>query len=481
MSTSSTTGERIDRRLVVLGAVIAVGTFSAALDATIVSVALNGMSEQFNAPVATIQWVIAGYLLGIATVIPVTGWAVDRFGAKTMWLTTLGVFVSASLLCGLAWSAGSLIAFRVLQGFGAGMIVPIAQILLAREAGPTRVARLMAMVTIPTQLAAVFGPTIGGLLVDTAGWRWIFYLNLPICLTAGALAWRLLQADAGQAERRLDVVGLLLLSPGLALLVFGLSQVAHSAGAAGVLVPLAAGLVLLATFTVHALRTRAVSPLVDVRLFTTRWFRVLAALMVVGGAILYGALFLFPLYFQQARGHTALQAGIEMAPHGIGMVLMLFFGGALADRFGPRPAMLIGLTAMAAGTAVYTQLPADPPPALLWGALVVRGMGLGLAVTPLMAAVYQGGLPKDAIPRASALVNILQRVGGSLGAALFAVVLQHQVGREPPAAFATAFWWVTGVTVAVLLLSSLLPRRAVADKATPAQPAQETESMGARR
>ncbi|HET8641267.1 MAG TPA: MFS transporter, partial [Pseudonocardiaceae bacterium] len=117
-----------------------------------------------------------------------------------------------------------------------------------------------------------------------------------------------------------------------------------------------------------------------------------------------------------------------------------------------------------AGTAVYTQLPADPPPALLWGALVLRGMGLGLAVTPLLAAVFQGGLRQDAIPRASAMVNILQRVGGSLGAALFAVVLHNRLGSEPPEAFATAFWWVTGVTVAALLLSTLLPRRAAPDR-----------------
>ena len=455
------TGGRIDRRLVVLGAVIAVGTFSAALDATIVAVALNGMREQFDAPVATIQWVIAGYLLGIATVIPITGWAVDRFGARTMWMTTLGVFVTASLLCGLAWSAGSLIAFRVLQGLGAGMIVPLAQIILAREAGPKRVARLMAMVTVPTQLAAVFGPTIGGLLVDTAGWRWIFYLNLPICVTAAVLAWRMLPAGTPPANRRLDVVGLLLLSPGLALLVFGLTRVARPDGdLAGALVPLAAGLVLLAAFAGHALRPSTTNPLVDLRLLRTRWFVVLAVLMVVGGAILYGALFLFPLYFQQARGHTALQAGLEMIPHGTGMVLMLFVGGSLADRFGPRPAMLAGLTAMIAGTAVYTQLPADPPPALLWAALAVRGMGLGLAVTPLLAAVFQGGLPDDAIPRASALVNILQRVGGSMGAALFAVVLNAQEGRPLPAAFGHTFWWVTGVTAAVLLLSWLLPRRA---------------------
>lgn len=456
-STSEQADARMDRPLLVLGAVMAAGTFAAALDATIVSLALNSIRAEFDAPLDNIQWIITGYLLGIATVIPVTGWAVDRFGARTMWLTAMGLFLGASLLCGIAWSAPALIASRVLQGFGGGMIVPIAQAVLARAAGPARVGRIMALVTIPTQFASVIGPTLGGVLVQASSWRWIFYLNLPICLVAGVLAARLLPRDEPQREARLDLTGLLLLSPGLALLVFGLSRVTEGGG---VLVPAAAGAVLLAAYAVHALRTPH-TPVIDLRLFGTRWFRTLSGLMVVYGAFFFGAVYLFPLYFQQARGHSALQAGMDVAPHGIGMLLVLFLGGKLADKLGPRPAMLAGLGLMAAGTLVYTQLPADPPVWVLWAALAVRGAGVGLCVGPLMAAVFQGGLPKTAIPRASTAVNILQRVGGSFGTALFAVVLQSQAAghhEATPADFGHTFWWVSGLIVAALVLTWTLPR-----------------------
>ncbi|MFF7992040.1 MDR family MFS transporter [Kitasatospora xanthocidica] len=457
METSEQPVERIDRPLLLLGLVIAVGTFAAALDATIVSLALNTIGSDFDTPVSTIQWIITGYLLGIATVIPVTGWAVDRYGARTMWLTAMGLFLGASLLCGIAWSAPALIVSRVLQGFGGGMIVPIAQAVLATAAGPGRVGRIMGLVTIPTQLASVIGPTVGGLLVETAGWRWIFYLNLPICLAAGVLAARMLPRDEPQRGARLDVTGLLLLSPGLALLVFGLSRV--TTGGSAVYLPAAAGAVLLAGYAWHALRTPH-TPIIDLRLFRGRWFLTLSGLMVVCGAFLFGAVYLFPLYFQQGAHHSALRAGLEVAPHGIGMVLMLFLGGKLADKLGPRPSMLAGLALMTIGTLVFTQLSADPPLWLLCTALLVRGAGMGLTVSPLMAAVFQGGLPKSSIPRASTAVNILQRVGGSFGTALFAVVLQSQAGAgdAAPADFAHTFWFVAGLMLLALALTWTLPR-----------------------
>ncbi|MEU2153835.1 MDR family MFS transporter [Streptomyces sp. NPDC019396] len=463
-ATSEKADAKLDRPLLILGAVMSVGTFAAALDATIVSLALDSIRAEFSTPLETIQWIITGYLLGIATVIPVTGWAIDRFGSRTMWLTAMGLFLAASLFCGFAWSAPVLIASRVVQGFGGGMIVPIAQAILARAAGPSRVGRTMALVTIPTQFASVIGPTLGGLLVETTNWRWIFYINLPVCLAAGLLAAKLLPRDEPEGKARLDLTGLLLLSPGLALLVFGVSRI--TGGGSGVVTPMLIGAVLLAGYVVHALRTPH-PPIIDLRLFSTRWFRTLAALMAVYGAFFFGAVYLFPLYFQEARGHSTLQAGLDVAPNGIGLLLMLFLGGTLADKLGPRPAMLAGLGTLALGTLVYTQLPADPPVWLLWIALAVRGAGVGLCVGPLMAAVFQGGLPKASIPRATTSINILQRVGGSFGTALFAVVLQSQAGQHAPTAadFSHTFWWVTGLIALALVLTWSLPRGRPAEAA----------------
>ena len=162
--------------------------------------------------------------------IPLTGWAVERYGAKTMYMTSLALFIVGSALCGMAWSAGSLIVFRVLQGLGGGMIMPVGQTILARAAGPQRMGRIMTIVGIPMMLGPVLGPMIGGLLVDSLSWRWIFYVNIPIGLLALVLAARRLDNTERVQGGRLDGIGLALLSPGLAFVVYGLSEAGNSGG-----------------------------------------------------------------------------------------------------------------------------------------------------------------------------------------------------------------------------------------------------------
>src|SRR4051812_21180497 len=234
----------LDRALWRLASVVVLGTIMSILDTTIVNVAIETLGRELGSSLATIQWVATGYLLALATVIPLTGWAMERFGGKKAWMTSVALFLCGSALCGFAWSSTSLIAFRVLQGFGGGMIMPIGQAILAQAAGPERMGRIMSVIGVPTLLGPILGPVIGGLIVDNASWRWIFFVNLPVGAVALALAWRILPRRETHGPRPvLDVMGLALLSPGLAALVYGLSQVGAkgSFSATNVVVGLAAG------------------------------------------------------------------------------------------------------------------------------------------------------------------------------------------------------------------------------------------------
>ena len=217
--------EPLGREVWIVSAVVVIGVIMSILDTTIVNVALETLSRELDAPLNTIQWVSTGYLLALATVIPLTGWMTERFGSKRIWMISVALFGIGSALCGLAWSAESLIFFRVLQGFGGGMIMPVGMALLAQTAGPSRVGRVMSVIGVPMLLGPILGPVLGGLIVDSVSWRWIFYVNVPIAIFALVLAAKLLKADAGRGDAgKLDWVGLLLLSPGLGLFVFGLSE-----------------------------------------------------------------------------------------------------------------------------------------------------------------------------------------------------------------------------------------------------------------
>src|SRR3954452_5598147 len=217
----------MDRALMRIASVVVLGTIMSILDTTIVNVAIETLGRDLGASRSAVQWVSTGSLLALATVIPLPGWSMERFGGRFMWMLSVALFLVGSVLCGLAWSTGSLIVFRVLQGFGGGMIMPVGQAILAQAAGPERMGRIMSVIGVPTLLGPILGPVIGGLIVDNFSWRWIFFVNVPAGLIALTLAWRILpRADLSRrGSAVLDVRGLLLLSPGLACLVYGLSQV----------------------------------------------------------------------------------------------------------------------------------------------------------------------------------------------------------------------------------------------------------------
>jgi EmrB/QacA subfamily drug resistance transporter len=416
----------LDRSTRVVAGVATLGLIMVVLDTTIVNVALDTLSSDLHAPLSTIQWISTGYLLSLAAVIPLSGWVTERFGSKPTWIASLTLFVLGSALCALATSAGELIFFRVLQGLGGGMLVPVGFTLIAQSAGPRQMGRALALVGVPILLGPIFGPIIGGLIVDSAPWEWIFVVNVPIGVLAIIVAIRVLHPTAGRAEAgALDWFGVASLCPGLVGIVFGLSET-ESKGGIGhpiAFAPILAGLALVGVFAWHSLRVPR--PLLDLRLFRSPGFRNAATVTFLLGGALFGALLVLPLYYQVDRGESALNAGLLLAPQGIGAALMLPISGRLTDRLGGGPVVLAGCSVIALASVPLVFVTAHTPYALLAGVLFVRGMGLGASIQPSTAAAY-ALLDSSQVPRATAALNTLRQIGGSIGTTILAVVLQHE-------------------------------------------------------
>jgi EmrB/QacA subfamily drug resistance transporter len=423
----------LDRPTLVVAGVATVGLIMAVLDTTIVNVALDTLSRDLHAPLSTIQWVSSGYLLSLAAVIPLSGWITERFGSKRTWIASIALFACGSALCATATSPAELIFFRVLQGLGGGMLIPVGFTLVAQSAGPKRVGRALALVGVPILLGPIFGPIIGGMIVDNAPWQWIFVVNIPIAAIAIVLAARVLKGDAGRADAgALDWLGAALLCPGLVGIVFGLSETeSHGGiGAPIAFLPIVAGCCLVGAFVWHSLSVPR--PLIDLRLFRSGGFRAAAITTFLLGGALFGSLLLLPLYYQVDRGESALGAGLLLAPQGIGAALALPLSGRLTDRVGAGPVVVVGCSLVALATLPFAFVGNHTSYALLGGAQFVRGLGLGASIQPTTAAAYQV-IDSLQVPRATAALNTLRQIGASIGTALLAVVLQHEAASVVPA------------------------------------------------
>ncbi|WP_072806685.1 DHA2 family efflux MFS transporter permease subunit [Rhodococcoides yunnanense] len=470
------TPDKLDSAVLKVAGVVVLGAIMSILDVTVVSVALPTFMEVFDATYATVAWTMTGYTLALATVIPLTGWAADRFGTKRLYITALILFVLGSVLCSFAWDITTLIAFRVLQGLGGGMLMPLGMTIMTRAAGPERIGRVMAVLGVPMLLGPISGPILGGWLIEAASWHWIFLINVPIGAVALVAAIVIFPKDEPTSAESFDFVGMLMLSPGLALFLFGVSSIPETGtvAAARVLVPAIVGAALIVAFVFHALRTA--HPLIDLRLFKNRALSVAVITTTLFMVAFMGAGLLFPSYFLQIRGETTLAAGLLLAPQGLGAMLTMPIAGTLADRIGPGKIVLTGLTAIAAGMAVFTQVGAGTSYWILLGGLFVMGMGLGATMMPLMTAALQT-LTDHNVARGSTLMNIVQQTAGSIGTAVMSVVLTNQlrnaVGATSPTdaldisadAFGTTFMVALVLIVLTFVPAFFLPRK----KVTPAE------------
>jgi EmrB/QacA subfamily drug resistance transporter len=480
----ASSSDKLDRKLLLVASVVVLGAIMSILDVTVVNVAINTLAEEFDTTLSTIQWVVTGYTLALATVIPLTGWAADRFGTKRLYMISLALFALGSMLSGLAWSAESLIFFRVLQGFGGGMIMPAGMTILTRAAGVDRVGRVMAVIGIPMLLGPIFGPILGGWLVDDFSWHWIFFINIPIAIAALIASARILPRDIAKHDEVLDWLGFVLLSPSLALIIYGLAE-SGSAGGFGetkIIGPIVAGALLLAVFVWHELRAN--QPLIDLRLYKNRIFTVSSITLALVVISVFGGMLLLPLYLQIVRGESAMDTGLLLAPQGFGAMVAMPIAGRLTDKTGVGRIVPVGLAIVALSFLALTQLQADTSYWAFGAVLFIMGLGMGATMMPTFSGAMQT-LRQASVARASTSLNITQQVGASIGTAVMSVLLANAVSSRlgthgggigaaaavPPDqrplvaskladAFGSTYWWALAlVIIAFAVATPLLPKQ----------------------
>jgi EmrB/QacA subfamily drug resistance transporter len=435
--------------------------FLSTMDTTIVNVALPSIGDAFSIPSTSADSITISFLVSLAIFIPASGWLGDRFGGKRVLLTAIAVFTASSALCGTASSLGELVAYRILQGLGGGMLAPVGMAMVLRRFAPAERVRALSMITIATAIAPTIGPTFGGILVTNLSWRWVFFVNLPVGICAFFFGLLFVRDVDERRTDRFDVTGFVLSAAGLALLMLGISEGPDLGwGSVPVLVSIAVGAVLLAAMVLVELRRRA--PMIDVRLFRDRLFRSSTAVMTSVSVAFLGTLYTVSLFLQDGRGLSPLLTGLSLLPEALGVMLGSQLSSRLLyPRLGPRFVMSVGV----AGTSVLIVLVGLTGPHtslwLVWLLLHCTGICVGLVFVSTQAAAF-ATIPQASSGRASTIFNVGRRLGGALGIAAATTTMVLVGGASSAAGSAeTSRYRVAFLVVATLNLLALWPSLAV--------------------
>lgn len=448
--------------------VVLIGTFMVILDTTIVNVALPQIGISLGRD-SGIEWIVTAYMLAVGLGQPATGWLADRFGRKNVFVVSLGLFTAGSLLAAVAPTLEALVAFRVLQGLGGGFLMPVGMIIIYELFPPDRRGTALGIWGVAAMAAPAFGPVIGGYLVTTVSWHWLFLVNVPIGAIGVLTALRLLRDTAPRQHRPFDGRGLALGSSGLVALLFGFSQAAEWGwGSAPVMALLLAAAALLTAFARRELGIE--HPLLDLRMFKVSIFTLTVVIAWTSSIVQFGRLVFLPLELQTLRDMTALEVGGLFVPAAVASALMFPIAGRVTDRIGPRVPVVVGGLCMAVATWMLAHLSPTTPVSTIATALVIQGTGTGLA---MMANAVTGmnALPASFVAQASALRSINRKVAAALGVAVLATVVSMRLGSVSAAGIAAAevgraqaaynavFFVAFGCAVASVVLGMFLPDR----------------------
>ena len=402
-----------------------IGAFMSILDSSIVNVAIPKIMSVFNAGTSDVEWVATAYLLALGAVVPLSGWLGDRIGFKALYMLSMGVFVFGSFLCTLSWSINTLIAARVIQALGGGMIMPTTMAMVFRMVPKNRIGAGMGVFGIALLVAPALGPTLGGYLVEYVNWRWIFTINLPVGVIGILLSVFVLPNFAKKETGRLDVAGLLTSAGGLICLLLALSKGSDWGwGSEGVVFLFFLSFVALFSFVCLELTTK--DPLLDLRVFRNPAFTLANLTIVVTTIGMYAGLFYLPLFLQSIRGLGAMETGLLMMPGALVAGVMMPVVGRLYDRIGPRLLVLAGLVLLAVLTYQFRLLDLSTSFGTVRTWILIRGLVLSFANMPAQTAAI-ADLPDELVSRASAVTNIIRQVSSSFGIAILTTILNHRI------------------------------------------------------
>lgn len=412
----------------VLGNVM-LGTFMAVLDSTIVNVGLPKIMASFGVGLSTIEWVITGYMLAMAAMLPTSGWLADRFGYKKLYFWGLFLFTFGSMLCGISGNETMLISSRVIQGLGGGMVQPLGMAIVLREFPIKQRGIALGFWAIAAAASVSFGPLIGGYLVDNYSWQLIFDVNVPIGIIALALTIIIQREFVNETVRKFDLIGFVSVVIFLPVLLYALSEGNASTNAEGwtapyILACFAISTIALAIFVTRELTTE--NPLLDIRLLADRNFGLSNLVILIFSIGMFGSTFLLPLYLQNAMDYTALQSGAVFLPVGIIQGIMAPISGLLADKSNPKIPIIIGIILLAISLWINSDLSflTERPHIML--SLYLRGFAMGIMFTPLNQ-ISLLTIPQQKMAQASSITNSIRQIGGSIGVAFLTTLLTARV------------------------------------------------------
>lgn len=420
---------KLPKGIAPIALVMVLGTLPPMLDSTIINVAVNSLVGIFSTTLAVMQWVVTGYVLAMGVAVPFSGWLAKKIDEKTVFMSSLGLFLLASLLAGVAWSVESLIIFRIIQGFATGILLPTMTTMLAKLAGGENLGKVMSLISIPIVFCPIIGPVIGGLILQYLPWNWLFLVNIPVGI-AGLICvqWKMPRFEADDKVAKLDWPGVLLLAIVSGTLIYGVTRLTKADSRTAGIVFLAVGACAFIVYVVYAFIQKE-KALIALDIFKTRNFTASFLSLFLAGFATNGPMLLLPLLFQNVRGLSVIISALWLLPQGVGMLMTRPLVGRLADQIGAKFVVLPSIILIIIGTVPFVFVDAGTSSLLIWVVLLVRGAGLGGFTISVMSDSYVG-LPKSKMLTASVAARTIQNVGSAFGTAVLSTVVSSVLATQ---------------------------------------------------